>query len=96
MTVGPPFLERGRTEFRASATKSAVLGATFGVADYLKAGARFDWPDAPGIDGTPVDLRRYVDRMSSSAYTAHLMDGALDHAKWHDYRKIFATHVVED
>jgi hypothetical protein len=76
VTLGPPFLERGRTEFRASAMKSAVLGATFGVADYLKAGARFDWPDAPGIDGKTVDLRSYGDRASSSAYTAHLMDQA--------------------
>jgi hypothetical protein len=25
-----------------------------------------------------------------------LRDGAFDHQRWHEYRDIFATHVVED
>src|SRR5713226_3162285 len=39
VTLGPPFLERGETEFRASATRSRVFEGRFGAADYLVASA---------------------------------------------------------
>jgi hypothetical protein len=74
VTLGPPFLETGRTEFRASATRSKVFESTFGVADYLRAGASFDWPAGPRPDGSAVDLRTFNGAPASSAYTAHLMD----------------------
>lgn len=80
VTLGPPFLEKGRTEFRASVTRSRVLEAAFGSADYLKAGEDFDWPDAPLIGGGTSDLRRYTDQESSDAYTAHLADPSREHA----------------
>jgi hypothetical protein len=76
VTLGPPFLERGATEFRASATRSRVFEAPFGAADYLQPGADFDWPHAPRSAGGTVNMQRYVDAVSSSAYTAHLMDPA--------------------
>ena len=41
VTFGPPFLERGVTQFRASATRSKVFETEFGSADYLRAGAEF-------------------------------------------------------
>jgi len=75
VTLGAPFLEKGRTEFRASATQSRVFESAFGVADYLEAGASFDWPKAPRIDGGTTDLRLFTNESRSSAYTAHLMDG---------------------
>ena len=74
VTLGPPFLRHGVTEFRASATRSKVFESQFGPADYLVAGATFDWPNAPALDGRGIDLRRYTDKTASSAYTAHLMD----------------------
>lgn len=74
VTLGPPFLERGVTQFRASATRSKVFETTFGADDYLQAAADFDWPWAPGVDGRRVDLQIFTDRPRSSAYTAHLMD----------------------
>ena len=74
VTLGPPFLKNGVTEFRASATRSKVFEGTFGPADYLVAGATFDWPHAPRHHGGTVDLQRYTDAPASSAYTAHLMD----------------------
>lgn len=80
VTLGPPFLEKGVTEFRASATQSKVFEHTFGVHDYLRAGAVFDWPSAPRIDGGTTDLRRFTSAAASSAYTAHLMDQAREHA----------------
>jgi hypothetical protein len=80
VTMGPPFLEKGRTEFRVSATRSMVFAGTFGPADYLASGATFDWPHAPRLDGGVADLQRFTDAPVSSAYTAHRMDGARDEA----------------
>ena len=74
VTLGPPFLEKGLTEFRASATRSKVFERPFGAADDLAAGALFDWPLAPRADRGVADLRRLTDARASSAYTAHLMD----------------------
>jgi hypothetical protein len=71
-TLGPPFLEPGVTEFRASATRSRVYEQAFGSADYLAAGRDFDWPDAPRPTGGTADLRR-SNADKASAYTAHLM-----------------------
>jgi len=76
VTLGPPFLERGVTQFHASATRSRVLETTFGTADYLVTGAEFEWPLAPREGGGTVDLRVSTDAEISSAYTAHLMDPA--------------------
>jgi len=85
VTLGPPFLQKGVTEFRASASRSKVFERTFGSADYLEPGAEFDWPHAPRIGlgaGSPwggtADLRRSSPAAASSAYTAHLMDPVRD------------------
>jgi hypothetical protein len=75
VTLGPPFLKNGVTEFSASATRSKVFEGVFGPADYLVPGATFDWPHAPRADGGgTVNLQRYTSAPASSAYTAHLMD----------------------
>ena len=74
VTLGPPFLKKGATEFRISATRSRVIETVFGTADYLETGADFDWPYAPRFGGGLADLRIYTDARASSAYTAHLMD----------------------
>ena len=74
VTLAPPFLEPGTTEFRTSATRSRVFESAFGRADYLTAGASFDWPMAPRIAGGMADLSVFHNAPMSSAYTAHLMD----------------------
>ena len=80
VTLGPPFLEKGTTEFRASATLSQVIEQPFGTADYLITGAPFNWPFAPRNGGGTADLRRYSDAAASSAYTAHVMDPSREDA----------------
>jgi hypothetical protein len=80
VTLGPPFLVRGATEFRASASRSKVFETRFGAADYLVAGAEFEWPAPPRADGGTADLRFYTSAPSSSAYTAHLMNPDVDAA----------------
>jgi hypothetical protein len=74
VTLGPPFLERGTTEFRAAATRSKVFETSFGADDYLESGAEFAWPLAPAMNGRTVDLRVFSSSPRSSAYTAHLMN----------------------
>jgi len=74
VTLGPPFLERGITEVRASATRSKTFERAFGSADYLTPNVEFDWPMAPAADGRHADLRQSSPAPASSAYTAHLMD----------------------
>lgn len=80
VTLGPPFLERGRTQFRASATKSKVFEGEFGVNAYMKPGAVFDWPYAPRMDGGASDLRVLTAAEASDGFTTHLMDPARDTA----------------
>ena len=80
VTLGPPFLEKGRTRLRASARRSKVFEGTCGPADYLVPGAEFHWPQAPRAAGGVADLRVFTDAPSSSGYTAHQMDPAREHA----------------
>jgi hypothetical protein len=80
VTLGPPFVEKGVTVLRVSATRSKVYEHAFGADDYLVAGAIFDWPLAPRAGGGTADLRRFTSAAASSAYTAHLMDAARDDA----------------
>jgi hypothetical protein len=80
VTLGPPFLEKGVTQFRASATRSKVFESEFGITDTLRAAAEFDWPQAPRRDGGTLDLRVLTGAASSSAFTTHLMDPEREHA----------------
>jgi hypothetical protein len=80
VTLGPPFLEKGVTQFHAPATRSRVFEGTVGLDDYLVLGEDFDWPLAPRRDGGGEDLRLFTATPRSSGYTAHLMDLARDDA----------------
>ncbi len=64
VTLGPPFLERGTTQFRASGTKSRELNGS----------QDFDWPLRPLPNGGVEDLQIYTSAESSSGFTTHLMD----------------------
>ena len=74
VTLGAPFLQKGVTEFRASATRSKVFEGPFGDADYLQPGTVFEWPIAPRSNGGVADLRLFTDAAQSSGYTAHMVD----------------------
>jgi hypothetical protein len=79
-TLGPPFLEAGKTEFRCSATKSKVYEGKFGEHGNMKAGAEFDWPNVPVKTGGAEDLRTYTNRPVSGGFTTHLMDASREDA----------------
>jgi hypothetical protein len=74
-TLGPPFLEKGKTVFRTPGTRSRVFETDFGGEfGRYKIGADFDWPHVPLTKGGTLDLRVMPDAERSSGYTTHLMD----------------------
>jgi hypothetical protein len=83
VTLGPPFLERGKTRFHLTATKSKTFEGDFG--DSFARGAEFEWPHAPGREGGAVDLRVYPERKSSAGFTTHLMDPQQEYASFAAY-----------
>ena len=96
VTLGPPFLERGKTQFRSSAKNSKVFESEFGTDAYLKPGAEFEWPLAPGKDGTWKDLRVMNLAEVSSGYTAHAMDESKEQAyftAWSPTSKIAIGYI---
>jgi hypothetical protein len=75
VTLGPPFLEKGVTQFRAPGTRSKVYETELtGAEGYMKTGAEFDWPNVPKPGGGTTDLRVYTGAAASGGYTTHLMD----------------------
>jgi hypothetical protein len=70
VTLGPPFLERGVTQFRAPATKSQALGED----------SPFEWPARPRPDGSKEDLQIYTSSQSSGGFTSHLMNPGREEA----------------
>ena len=81
VTLGPPFLELGVTEFRASATRSKVIESDFTEGKGVqKTGSEFDWPYCPRKGGGSIDLRIYTDAAVSGGFTTHLMDPNRDQA----------------
>jgi hypothetical protein len=75
VTLGPPFIEPGLTEFRAPATLSKVIETDFtGGIGYMETGAEFVWPFVPHKDGGTVDMRVFPALDVSAAFSTHLMD----------------------
>ncbi len=87
VTLGPPFLEKGKTIFEVSATRSKVIESEFapGAERFLTA-AEFDWPWVPLASGGLGDLRETTDMEVSGGYTTHLMDPQMDDSFFVAYR----------
>ncbi|MCP5111168.1 MAG: hypothetical protein GY953_10060 [bacterium] len=81
VTLGPPFLDRGITQFRAPGTKGKVYEDDFaGEHGRQKIGAEFDWPLVPLRNGGTQDLRVLTDADVSGGFTTTLMDPAREQA----------------
>lgn len=70
VTLGPPFLEKGVTQFRAPGTKARTLATN----------QDFDWPVTLRKDGAKEDLQVYTSAASSGGFDTVLMDPHRDHA----------------
>lgn len=92
VTMGPPFLEPGLTQFRAPATRSKVIDEDFtGGRGLQKNGAEFDGLLCPREDGGVIDFRVYPSDPVSGGFTTHLMDPSREDAyflAWSPTRKV--------
>jgi hypothetical protein len=70
VTLGPPFLEKGVTQFRAPGTKARSLGS----------GHDFEWPLKPGAGGRTEDMRVFTSAPTSGGFDTVLMDPRRDQA----------------
>ncbi len=97
VTLGPPFLERGKTAFRASATKSKTMESDFSDGKgYMKINAEFTWPMVPREDGSQEDMQVFTDREVSGAFSTHLMDPSRDKAyfsAWSPTSKLALSYI---
>jgi hypothetical protein len=81
VTLGPPFLQPGRTRFQVSATQSKVIDTVFNNdLGPQEKGAEFLWPFCPLKNGGTTDLRLFTSERVSGGFTTHLMDRAREHA----------------
>jgi hypothetical protein len=78
VTLGPPFIVPGETQFEVPATRSKTFEGEFG--DVFPSGVDFDWPFAPRRDGGTLDLRTYTSAPVSAGFTTHLMDPSREDA----------------
>ncbi|MBL8176627.1 MAG: hypothetical protein JNK48_18265 [Bryobacterales bacterium] len=97
VSLGAPFVARGETEFRVSATRSKVYEADFAgdLGPYLPA-AEFNWPHVPLKRGGTMDLRTYPAAERSGGFTTHLMDPSHDQAyflAWAPSSKVLCGYV---
>jgi hypothetical protein len=79
VTIGPPFLEAGKTQFRAPVTRSRVIDEDFtGGRGLQKTGSEFNGLLCPRKDGGVIDLRVYSSDAVSGGFTTHLVDPVSD------------------
>ncbi len=97
VTLGPPFLEKGATQFRATCTRSKVTETDFSDGKgYMKIGAEFDWPFVPRRDGGVTDMRVFTDSTVSGEFSSHLMDPSREQAyfmAWQPSSKVLFGYV---
>ncbi len=97
VTLGEPFLQRGSTQFRASATRSKVIGASFNDGMGMQqADAEFDWPLCPRKDGGVQDLSSFPGDEVSAGFSAHLMDPEEEQAwflAWSPHSKVVIGYL---
>lgn len=75
VTLGPPFLEKGATQFHIPAIRSKVFEGDFaGDKGMLQPGAEFVWPHAPRKNAGAQDLSVLTGAAASGSFTTHLMD----------------------
>ncbi len=73
VTLGPPFLQHGKTQFALQAEKSRTFETAFGKST-LATGADFSWPSAPLANGESADLSTFTAEASSAKFTTHLLN----------------------
>jgi hypothetical protein len=82
VTLGPPFLEKGVTELRASMTRSKVIELHLNDDMQMKPATEFEWPHAPRTTGGTADLCTFTNAAKSSEFSTHLADPTREHVNF--------------
>ncbi len=97
VTMGPPFLELGRTQFHVPVTRSKVIDEDFsGGRGAQKIGAEFEGLLCPRKDGGVIDLGVCSSEPVSSGFTMHLIDPRLEQAffmAWSPTTKVLFGYI---
>jgi len=78
-TMGPPFLSHEHSRIFISATRGRTSPHGYEGKELLATSQDFQWPNAPGAGGTPVDLRRPLSHPGLGFVATVLMDAGRDH-----------------
>lgn len=91
VTLGPPFIENGKTRLHIPARRSVVYPHDLGAGHRHQIGATFEWPNVLHRDGTTSDLSVFPGVPCSAGVTAHLVDEGRANAyflAWHPESKL--------
>ena len=77
-TLGPPFLSYEHSRTFISATRGRTFPHGYEGKELLMTAQDFQWPNAPGVDGKPVDLRRPLSHPGLGFVATVLMDPGRD------------------
>lgn len=83
VTLGPPFLDPGKTRFDLTAVRSRTYEEDFG--DLYPKATDFKWPHAPLRNGAAIDLRLQPALAKFAGFTTHLMDPQREFATFAAY-----------
>jgi hypothetical protein len=86
VTLGPPFLEPGKSRLVLPARRSMVYPHELGPDQRYAPGAKFEWPHAPNKDGSITDLDTFPAFERSAGVTCHAVDDDREQAfflAWH-------------
>lgn len=81
-TLGPPFLDPGKTVFHAPAGHSKVFDGPFApnACDRCDPGSEFAWPHGPTRAGDATDMRVMAPDAGTGSFTTHLVNAGEDQA----------------
>ncbi len=80
VTLGPPFIEHGRTRLFLPAKRSVTYPTDLSPDQAYAVNAEFEWPAAPTKSRSTIDLSTYPDSERSAGVTAHLVDADREQA----------------
>ncbi len=80
VTLGPPFIEPGKSRLFVPARRSMVYPRELGPDQWYIPGATFEWPHAPIKGGKILDLDTFPDLERSAGVTCHAVDADREQA----------------
>jgi hypothetical protein len=75
LTLGPPLLSHGCSSVHASLDSAITAPLGYEGHEMLRSDERFDWPGAPSIEGSSVDLQYPFERAGSGFIVGARVDG---------------------